>query len=170
VERIHAESRRLKQRAESYALDQARLHTALRRLKERLAEAWVAKQVEIKDLRPADDKTPAPVPPTERSTMSPREKVRLPSAPHHWPGGAERFARFLERLAENPHVTRVAPRNFSGPPRQGPEFVTEEGDVLVRITDGDVTAHVLVLTTAADRAQGEFVREALASVFSSTSL
>lgn len=144
---------------------------ALRALKERMAERWTEGKIRERDLRPVATDEPLVVePPLERDPRPAAEKVRMPSDPHHWPGGSARFRGFLERVARCEHVTRIVPRSFQHPARHGIAFVTDEGDLVARVSEGDHAALVLILTTATHRGQGEYVRREITSLFAERGL
>jgi hypothetical protein len=160
-----------KEKHEALSRDYSALKLQLRRHEERMAEAWSLGKLGTKALRPRQPDEPLVVePPIATDARAAEEKVRLPADPHHWPGGHERFYRFLERIARNPHVTRVVPRTFKRLTRHEISFVTDGGDLVGRISDGDVSALVLILTTATHRGQGEHVRRELAPLFEDRSL
>ena len=151
--------------------DYSAARSALRALKDRMAERWTEGKIKEKDLRPVDPDEPLVVePPLERDSRPAAEKVRMPSDPHHWPGGSARFRGFLERIARCEHVTRITPRSFQHPTRHGVSFVTDEGDLIARVSEGDHAAIVLILTTATHRGQGEHVRREIASLFAERGL
>ncbi len=161
-----SELEQLRERYQELNRDYAALRATLRALEERLEEAWEAGQLEEKHLKPLHpDASLVVEPPLETDDAPARAKVRMPTVPHHWPGGEERFVRFLERLARSPYVTRVRPRRFQPVPDHGLRFVTDEGDLVARVSDGDYAAEVLVITTAVHRGQGEHVRRSLESVY-----
>lgn len=151
--------------------DYSAAHSALRALKDRMAERWTEGKLRERDLRPVDPDEPLVVePPLERDPRPAAEKVRMPSDPHHWPGGSTRFRGFLERIARCEHVTRIMPRSFQHPTRHGVSFVTDEGDLIARVSEGDHAAIVLILTTATHRGQGEHVRREIAPLFAERGL
>ena len=160
---------RIHEQAEQYArllLDYSAVKGALRSLKDRMADYWTEGKLQPKDLRSAAEGEPFQLePPLEKDTQSAAEKVRMPSDPHHWPGGAARFRAFLGRIAGCEHVTRIMPRTFEQPTRHGISMVTEEGDLVARVSEGDHSALVLILTTATHRGQGEFVKRQLEPLF-----
>jgi hypothetical protein len=151
--------------------DYSAARSALRALKDRMAERWTEGKIRERDLRPVDPDEPLVVePPLERDPRPAAEKVRMPSDPHHWPGGSARFRSFLERIARCEHVTRIMPRSFQHPTRHGVSFVTDEGDLIARVSEGDHAAIVLILTTATHRGQGEHVRREIAPLFAERGL
>ncbi len=151
--------------------DYSALKLKLRNYEERMAEAWSTRKLREKALRPREPDEPLVVePPLETDSRDAAEKVRLPADPHHWPGGHERFRRFLERIARHPHVTRVVPQKFARITRHEIGFVTDGGDLVGRVSDGDTSALVLILTTATHRGQGEHIRRELAPLFDDGSL
>ncbi len=151
--------------------DYSAARSALRALKDRMAERWTEGKIKERDLRPVDPDEPLVVePPLERDPRPATEKVRMPSDPHHWPGGSARFRAFLERIARCEYVTRIMPRSFQHPTGHGISFVTDEGDLMARVSEGDHAAIVLILTTATHRGQGEHVRRQLAPLFSERGL
>jgi hypothetical protein len=161
----------LEEKYESLSRNYSALKVALRALKTRIGDSWEARKIREKDLRPRDpDEVLTIAEPIDVDSRPAEEKIRIPADPHHWPGGRERFERFLVRLARSPHVTRVVPQSFQHATRHGVAFVSDEGDVVVRVSEGDHAARVLVLTTAVHRGEGEFVRRALESVFEEFSL
>ena len=151
--------------------DYSAAHSALRSLKDRMAERWTEGKIRERDLKPIDPDEPLVVePPLERDPRPAAEKVRMPSDPHHWPGGSARFRGFLERIARCEHVTRIMPRSFQHPTRHGISFVTDEGDLIARVSEGDHAAIVLILTTATHRGQGEHVRREITPLFAERGL
>jgi hypothetical protein len=151
--------------------DYSAARSALRALKDRMAERWTEGKIRERELRPVDPDEPLVVePPLERDPRPAADKVRMPSDPHHWPGGSTRFRSFLERIARCEHVTRIMPRSFQHPTRHGVSFVTDEGDLIARVSEGDHAAIVLILTTATHRGQGEHVRRELAPLFAERGL
>ncbi len=168
---LRARQVELEARHAELSRDYSALKAALGTLKNRLGDSWERRRLHEKDLRPGPD--PGTWPVTAPRDADPRpaaDKVRLPSDPHHWPGGPERFRRFLERIARSPYVTRVVPRSFQHPTRHGISFVTAEGDLVARVSEGDHAARILVLTTAVHRGEGEFVRRELEPLFDDRSL
>ncbi len=156
----------LEEKYEALSRNYSVLKVALRALKTRIGDSWEARKIREKDLRPRDPGEALAV--TEPAEKDPRpvgEKVRIPADPHHWPGGRERFERFLGRLARSPYVTRVVPQSFQHATHHGLAFVSDEGDVVARVSEGDHAARILILTTAVHRGEGEFVRRALETVF-----
>jgi hypothetical protein len=165
---------RVKELAEQNSLltrDYSAVKGALQGLKERNAERWTEGKLKTRELRPVTDDEPVIVePPVESDDRPAAEKVRIPSDPHHWPGGSTRFRTFLTRIARCEYVTRVVPRTFLRPTRHGIAFVDDEGDLVAYVSAGDHAAEVLILTTASHRGQGEHIRAQLEPIFTEWSV
>ncbi len=171
--RAKRERRKLRDRLEEESRGAARtkreysaLLGKIRLLEDQIAEAWSAGKLEQGDFRPADAGAPLAVePPLETDERPAAEKVRMPADPHHWPGGHEAFRRFLERVARNPYVRRIAPRTFQPVHRHEIASVSDEGYLVALVSGGNYAAQVLIITTATHRGQGEYVRRELAALF-----
>ncbi len=99
-----------------------------------------------------------PTRPARTSTLPVESKLKLPSSEHHWPKG---FRGFLRRLAENPHVERLQPLDFSRATQTRITLEVPDTALVAQFSDGDLAARFLIATTATSPATLAWVRREL---------